>query len=86
MVHGLKEVRVEPEDFHDFYTNLTKEIKVTSNNSQSIRCLEKSPENKTGKFQSDFKLVLYNHLFLHKKNHLCFKGIGGRGLITFFTT
>ena len=76
LVHGLKEVRVEPEDFHTFHINLSKGNEVTSNSSESLRCLEKSTENRTGKFESNFtfffNFVLYNQLFIHKKNHLCF--------------
>ena len=52
LVHGLVEVKVEPENFYDSDVNQPKEKKIASNNDNNelLRCFDKSPENQTGEF------------------------------------
>ena len=52
LVDNLNEVKVEPENFHVSYRNPSNENEVTSNNSESLQCFDKYPENKTGEFES----------------------------------
>ena len=50
-VDDLNEVKVEPENFQDSYRNPSKENEVTSNNSESLLCFDKYPENRTSEFK-----------------------------------
>ena len=52
LVDDLNEVKIEPEDFHDFSKNTSKENEITPNNSELLQCFDKYPENKTGEFES----------------------------------
>ena len=51
LVGDLNEVKVEPENFQDCYRNPSKENEVISNNSKSLQCVDKYPENRTSEFE-----------------------------------
>ena len=51
LVDDLNEVKVEPENFQDSYRNPSIGNEVTSNNSESLLCFNKYPENRTGEFE-----------------------------------
>ena len=47
IVDNFNEVKVEPENFQDSYRNPPEGNEVTSNNSESLQCFDKYPENRT---------------------------------------
>ena len=51
LVDDLNEVKVEPEDFHDFSKNTSNENEVTPNSSESLQCFDIYPKNSTGEFE-----------------------------------
>ena len=57
LVDNLNEVKVEPENFQDSYRNPSKRNEVTSNNSESLLCFDKYPENRT----SEFEVFIYKY-------------------------
>ena len=57
LVDDLNEVKVEPENFQDSYRNPSKGNEVTSNNSESLLCFDKYPENRT----SEFEVFIYKY-------------------------
>ena len=52
LVDDLNEVKVEPEDFHDFSKNTSNENEVTPNSSESLQCFDIYSKNRTGEFES----------------------------------
>ena len=46
----MNEVKVEPEDIHDFNVDPSKENEITPNNFQLPQCVDKSSNNRTGEF------------------------------------
>ena len=53
LVHDLGEVNVEQKDSHDSCINLPKENENATNNFDSLKCIDKSTKNSTGKFSVD---------------------------------
>ena len=51
LVDDLNEVKVEPEHFHDFSKNASKESEVTPNSSEPLQCFDVYPKNRTGEFE-----------------------------------
>ena len=51
LVDDLNEVKVEPENFQDSYRSPSIGNEVTSNNSESLLCFDKYPENRTSEFE-----------------------------------
>ena len=51
LVDDLNEVKVEPENFQDSYRSPSIGNEVTSNNSESLQCCDKYPENRTSEFK-----------------------------------
>ena len=51
LVDDLNEIKVEPENFQDSYRSPSIGNEVTSNNSESLLCLDKYPENRKSEFE-----------------------------------
>ena len=50
LIDDLNEVKVEPEDFHDFNEDPPKENEIAQNKVQLLPCFDKSSSNRTGEF------------------------------------
>ena len=67
----MNEVKVEPEDFHDFSKNASKENEVTPNSSESLKCFNKCSEDNIGEFQKFyFKVLLKAYIRQYKLFYL----------------